>query len=61
MHDAEDYVYERFGRCVDNILNNAEFRNTNIPPGYIYKSWTAQELLDLSAAGEGIVDEGDWT
>jgi len=61
MHDSEDYAYENFGRCVNHILNNAEFQNTNIPPGYEYEPWTAQELLNLSAAGEQIVDRGDWS
>lgn len=61
MHDAEAYAYENFGKCVGEILNGVPFRNTNIPPGYTYKPWTAQELVDQSAAGEEILDEGDWS
>ncbi|KAF1817298.1 FAD binding domain protein [Eremomyces bilateralis CBS 781.70] len=61
MHDAEGYAYENFGKCLGEILNGARFENTNIPPGYMYKPWTAQELVDKSAAGEDILDEGDWS
>lgn len=60
MHDAEEYARENFDKCMDHILNDAEFRNINIPEGYVYEPWTAQELVDKSAAGEQIVDPGDW-
>lgn len=61
MHDAEQYAYENFNDCVDHILNDVEFANTNIPEGHMYKAWTAQEMLDRSAAGEQIEDSGDWS
>ena len=40
-HDPEQYVYDDYGSCASHIISAAPFENTNMPPGYRYKSWTA--------------------
>ncbi|CAG9992203.1 unnamed protein product [Clonostachys byssicola] len=60
-HDPEKYVYENYGNCVNFLVAGAPFKNTNGVPGYEYKPWTVQELLEASERGVPTVDEGDWS
>ncbi|CAH0028286.1 unnamed protein product [Clonostachys rhizophaga] len=60
-HDPEKYAYENYGNCVNFLVAGTPFKNTNSVPGYKYKPWTVQELLEASECGVPIVDEGDWS
>ncbi|KAJ0115630.1 FAD-dependent monooxygenase fsr3 [Diaporthe amygdali] len=59
-HDPELYAYENYEACAAHLLHRKEFKNTNTVPGFPFKLWTVQELLDKSDRGESIDDdEGD--
>lgn len=60
-HDPEEYTYQNWKKCVNHLVSGAEFKNTNIPPGYSYKAWTIDELLSLTDEGKTLKDEGDWS
>lgn len=60
-HDPEKYAYENFDRCAKHLCTGAAFENTNSVPGYSYKPWTVQELLEASQNGNPVEDEGDWS
>lgn len=60
-HDPEQYVYNNYNSCENHITSGASFENTNMPPGYRYKPWAVQELMETSDRHEPIVDEGDWS
>ncbi|KAJ0304936.1 hypothetical protein COL5a_004422 [Colletotrichum fioriniae] len=60
-HDPEQYAYDNYEACAAHLLHGKEFKNTNTVPGFPFKLWTVQELLDKSDKGESIDDdEGDW-
>ena len=61
QHDPEQYVYDSWSKCVNHIVSGAPFQNTNIPPGYTYKPWTIDELLNAAADEREMVDAGDWS
>jgi hypothetical protein len=60
-HDPEQYAYEMYGKCANHILSGSPFENTNYPPGHTFKLWTVQEMHDVAARGENIVDDGEWS
>ncbi|KAJ5428714.1 Monooxygenase FAD-binding [Penicillium cf. griseofulvum] len=60
-HNPEQYALENYGKCAEHLLKGAPFENTNSVPGYRYKPWTVQELLDASESGKPVQDEGDWS
>ena len=60
-HNPETYVYENWTKCVNHLVGGTKFENTNIPPGYTYKPWTIDELLNAAEHGREIEDEGDWS
>ena len=60
-HDPESYVYQNWTKCVDHLVQGAEFVNTNLPPGYTYKPWTIEECLKAAHEGKPLEDEGNWT
>lgn len=44
------------------VESGIRFTNTNIPPGYTFKSWTIDELLNLDGKNNATGrDEGDWS
>ena len=61
LHDAEEYAYDNWTKCVNHLVSGAPFQHTNIPPGYTYEPWTIDELLNASAEERSIVDAGDWS
>jgi hypothetical protein len=60
QHDPEQYVYDNWEKCVNALVSGSKFKNTNIPPGYTYKPWTIDELLNTDGGNTG-KDEGDWS
>ncbi|KIV96099.1 hypothetical protein PV10_00003 [Exophiala mesophila] len=50
-HDPEQYAYENYGLAVQHLITGAPFKNTNVPPGYVYKAWNIDELLAKQEAG----------
>ena len=65
QHDPEAYAYEKFGLAFNHIVSGgeADFQNSNIPPGHAFKKWTLEEVQQEIKAGrsmEALLD-GDWT
>lgn len=60
-HDPEQYVYDKWHSCLNNIVSDAPFENTNLPPGHKYKPWTIAEVMEAQAQGREIIGPGDWT
>ena len=50
-HDPEQYAYENYGLAAQHLITGAPFKNTNVPPGYVYKAWNIDELLAKQEAG----------
>lgn len=61
LHDPEEYVYQKWSECVNSLVRNTPFENTNTPPGYAYAPWTIDELLKASEEEQETVDAGDWS
>jgi len=60
-HDAEVYARKNYGQLVESLAKGKEWKNTNVPRGYVYKPWTIDEILELQSQGKTIVLEGDWS
>ncbi|GIZ36578.1 hypothetical protein CKM354_000004800 [Cercospora kikuchii] len=60
-HDPEEYAMDNYQQCAEHIRTGAPFTNTNHVPGYNYKPWSVRELLEASAKGQLVEDEGDWS
>lgn len=60
-HNPEHYAYANYGLTLRHLAEGTPFRNTNIPPGYVYKPWTLQEIYDTLDRGEELRFEGDWS
>jgi hypothetical protein len=61
IHDAEEYAYNNYGAALRHLLTGSAFQNTNIPPGYTYKPWSVDEMLEMQESGKPIVLPGDWS
>ena len=63
QHDPEAYVYEKYGQAFAHIVSNAEFKNTNLPPGHKFKPWTIEQIHEDARNGKSVVDflDGDWS
>ncbi|PSN64201.1 FAD/NAD(P)-binding domain-containing protein [Corynespora cassiicola Philippines] len=59
-HNAEQYAYDNYVACASHIKNGTPFENSNGVPGYKYKPWTVEELMEASDRGEPVHDEGLW-
>ena len=61
-HDPEAYAKERYEEAANTLETGAEFKNTNTPPGLIYKPWTIEGLVEALDKGEiqGTILDGDW-
>ncbi|KAJ5404629.1 hypothetical protein N7509_004500 [Penicillium cosmopolitanum] len=59
-HDAEDYANDNYANACQKLLCSAAFGNTNIPPGYKYRPWNIDQLLEMMESGDPIVFDGDW-
>lgn len=58
-HNPERYAIENYEAARAHLEDGKPFQNSNIPPGYVYKPWTIDEMLRATAAGELHLD-GDW-
>ena len=64
QHDPERYAYEKFGLALNHLMNDeAEFHNTNFPPGHRFEPWTIEDVKRSIAKGESVEEmlDGDWT
>ena len=65
QHDPEAYAYEKFGLAFNHIVSGgeAEFQNSNFPPGHVFKKWTIEEVEQDIKAGKSLeaLLDGDWT
>lgn len=59
-HDAEGYACENYEKALNHLVNGAPFENTNVPLGYVYSSWTIEELEVQQKRGRIELD-GDWS
>ncbi|KAL4950058.1 hypothetical protein BDW69DRAFT_202418 [Aspergillus filifer] len=62
-HDPEAYAYEKYGEAFAHLVSGAEFRNTNFPPGHVFRSWTVEEIWKDIEEGKRVEDllDGDWS
>ena len=62
-HDPEKYVDERWEQAVAHLVGGREFRNTNIPPGHLFREWTIDEIQRQIGEGKRVEDllDGDWS
>lgn len=60
-HNPERYAYVNYGNALRNIVDGTPFQNTNIPPGYVYKPWTLQDIYNTLAEGKKLKFDGDWS
>ena len=65
QHDPEAYAYEKFDLAFNHIMSGgeAEFQNSNFPPGHVFKKWTIEEVKREIKAGKRmeVLLDGDWT
>ena len=59
-HDVERYSSENYGNVLNHLISGTPFENTNVPPGYVYRPWTIDEVEAQRVRG-GIELEGDWS
>lgn len=60
-HDPEQYAYDNWQACMSHIVRGTPFQNSNLPPGYTYKPWTMDELMEAATEdGQMPTDPGDW-
>lgn len=50
-----------FDACLKSVRKGEHYENTNIPPGFKYKPWTAREMFELEKRGLLLDLEGDWS
>jgi hypothetical protein len=62
-HDPEAYARGNYGVCLAHIKNNEPFKNTNIPPGHIYRPWTLRSEIQRQKDGipSNLKRNGDWS
>ncbi len=62
-HDPESYVSEKWIQASAHLVDGAEFRNTNIPPGHNFAHWTIQDIQKQIAEGKRVEHllDGDWS
>lgn len=59
-HDPERYAFENYDEVLAHLKDGTPFQNTNIPPGYVYKPWTIEELLQAKDNGKEIELDWNW-
>jgi hypothetical protein len=64
-HNPEDYAGERWDEVLEwvkrtNQGDETTFKNTNIPPGYTWKAWTIEGLVEEGKHSKVELD-GDWS
>ncbi|WPH01967.1 FAD-dependent monooxygenase mdpD [Acrodontium crateriforme] len=59
-HEPEQYAYDNYAAAARHLSQGSEFKNTNTPPGMVYRPWTIDTLLEAQARGEPTVLDGDW-
>lgn len=60
QHSPEQYAIDNYETALEYLTEGRAFSNTNIPPGYVYQSWTVDDILKAKEMGGEIVLEGDW-
>ena len=60
-HDPELYAVNNYEDAREHVQNGKPFKNTNTPPGMVYRPWTIDGLLEAHRKGEPTVLDGDWS
>ncbi|QKX61991.1 uncharacterized protein TRUGW13939_09147 [Talaromyces rugulosus] len=64
-HKPEAYAIENYQKCLDYLQTNgsSEFRNTNVPPGHVYRPWSMESEHARMTAGirSDLKSNGDWS
>ena len=62
-HNPEIYARENYQACLSSMTGGTPFKNTNIPPGYIYKPWNLDSETKRMMAGikSNLKQNGDWS
>lgn len=58
-HDPEAYAYENYDRAVESLKQGIPFEDDdrilpNYPPGYKYKPWNIEQIMDDMRQGKPI-------
>lgn len=59
-HDPEAYAEESYEAALAHLEKGTPFKNTNTPPGMVYKPWTIDGLLKAKENGEPTILDADW-
>ncbi|MCJ1436611.1 hypothetical protein MMC27_005991 [Xylographa pallens] len=59
-HDPEQYAIESYEKVAGCLETGEEWMNTNIPPGYVPRPWSIDELIPLQEQGKPIELDGNW-
>lgn len=51
-HDPEKYALENYESALEHLKSGTTFKNTNTPPGMVYRPWTIDTLMDDYERGE---------
>ncbi|KJZ71296.1 hypothetical protein HIM_09306 [Hirsutella minnesotensis 3608] len=60
-HDPEAYAASKYDEALRHLQHGEPFKNTNTPPGMIYKPWTIETLVKDKEKGVATVLDGDWS
>lgn len=59
-HDPERYAFDNYEAALAHVQEGKPFKNTNTPPGMVYRPWTIDGLLEAQRRGEPTILDGDW-
>ncbi len=61
-HNPERYAKEKYRDCLASIKEGKPFKNTNLPPGHVYKAWSLDSEKKRMAAGvrSSLKSNGYW-
>lgn len=54
QHDPEQYAIDHYRSAFTHLVYGAPFHNTNTPPGYVYRPWIIDDLLNPKRNGQDL-------
>ena len=62
-HNPEAYARDNYEACLAHLVEGKPFRNTNVPPGHVYRPWTLESEKKRMEAGikSDLKQNGDWS
>lgn len=60
--NPEKYAQDNYAKAAASLVSGGPlFNNSNIPPGYVPKPWTIDEVEAMQKAGGHVELLGDWS